>query len=101
MTSIHAKVPLYPTTHPCLEDNINNLLTLFMFLWHIQAFGLLSCILFAVDVVLNYRIFQDQRDHEESSQDQGTQETAQRRVWDINHEYLRTAGFKIKFVEMV
>ncbi|KAK2556877.1 hypothetical protein P5673_021090 [Acropora cervicornis] len=64
------------------------------------AFGLLSCILFAVDVVLNYRIFQDQRDHEESSQDQGNQETAQRRVWDINHEYLRTAGFKIKFVEM-
>ncbi|XP_074617205.1 uncharacterized protein LOC141876472 isoform X2 [Acropora palmata] len=66
----------------------------------IAAFGLLSCILFAVDVVLNYRIFQDQRDHEESSQDQGNQETAQRRVWDINHEYLRTAGFKIKFVEM-
>ncbi|XP_029195133.2 uncharacterized protein LOC114960832 [Acropora millepora] len=64
------------------------------------TFGLLSCILFAVDVVLNYRIFQDQRDHEESPQDQGAQETAQRRVWDINHEYLRTAGFKIKFVEM-
>lgn len=65
------------------------------------AFGFLSCILFVVDMVLNYREFQAQRE-QEASPDQGLQGPPQRRVWDINHEYMQSGPvFNIKFAEMV
>lgn len=74
---------------------------MFFFLSHVQAFGFLSCILFVVDMVLNYREFQAQRE-QEASPDQGLQGPPQRRVWDINHEYMQSGPvFNIKFAEMV
>lgn len=63
------------------------------------AFGFLSCILFIVDLVLNYRKFQAQKE-QESSPDQARDASTRRRVWDINYEYLRTSVFRIKFAEM-
>ena len=65
-----------------------------------QAFGFLSCILFVVDMVLNYRVFQAQRAQEIPSE-QGMQGLPQRKVWDINYEYLKAPVFYIKMVEMV
>ena len=70
------------------------------FILHLQAFGFLSCILFIVDLVLNYRKFQAQKE-QESSPDQARDASTRRRVWDINYEYLRTSVFRIKFAEMV
>jgi len=63
------------------------------------AFGFLSCILFVVDMVLNYRVFQAQRAQEIPSE-QGMQGLPQRKVWDINYEYLKAPVFYIKMVEM-
>lgn len=65
------------------------------------AFGFLSCILFVVDMVLNYKEFQVQRAQEQVSPEQVVQGEAQRRVWDINHEFLRSSVFYIKLAEMV
>lgn len=60
------------------------------------AFGFISCILFVVDMVLNYRLFQTQRAQEIPSY----QGPPQRRVWDINLEYLKSPVFYVKLVEM-
>lgn len=51
-----------------------------------QAFGFLSSILFVVDMVLNYRVFQIQR-AQEIPPEQAMQGPPQRRVWDINYQY--------------
>ena len=65
----------------------------------LQAFGFLSSILFVVDMVLNYRVFQTQR-AQEIPPEQGMQ-LLERRVWDINYEYLKSPVFYVKLVEMV
>ena len=51
-------------------------------------------------MVVNYRVFQTQR-AQESPPVQGMQGLPQRRVWDINYEYLRSPVFFIKLAEMV
>ena len=75
-------------------------LHVFSYVSHAQAFGFLSCILFVVDMVLNYNEFQTQR-AQETSPDQGQQGPPQRRVWDINYEYLHSPLFNIKLAEVV
>lgn len=66
----------------------------------LQAFGFISCILFVVDMVLNYRLFQTQRAQELPGP--APQAGApQRRVWDINWEYLKSPVFYIKLAELV
>ncbi len=61
-----------------------------------QAFGFLSCILFVVDMVLNYKLFQTQR-AQETPPDQGP---PQRRVWDVNKTYLQSPVFFVKLAEI-
>ena len=65
------------------------------YLW--QVFGFLSCIAFVVDMVLNHKLFQTQRAQEMPS-DQGP---PQRRVWDVNTEYMRSSMFYVKLAEIV
>jgi len=50
-------------------------------------------------MVLNYRVSQTQR-AQEIPPEQGMQ-LLQRRVWDINYEYLKSTVFYVKLVEMV
>ena len=68
----------------------------FLHLW--QAFGFLSCIAFAVDMVLNHKLFQTQR-AQEMPPDQGP--PPQRRAWDVNNEYMRSPMFYVKLAEIV
>lgn len=62
------------------------------------AFGFLSCIAFAVDMVLQYKLFQTQRAQETPTEQ--AQESPQRQVWDINKEYLQSPYFYVKLAEM-
>jgi len=64
------------------------------------AFGFLSSILFVVDMVMNYKVFQTQRAQEIPSEP-GMQRIPPRRVWDINYEYFRSRLFNVKLAEMV
>ena len=52
---------------------------------------------FALDMVLNHKLFQTQR-AQEMPPDQGP---PQRRAWDINTEYLRSPVFYVKLAEIV
>ena len=84
-------MPVHSTSYSELS------LTLLRFLYLSQAFGFLSCIAFVVDMVLNYKLFQTQR-AQEMPPDQGP---PQRRVWDVNTEYMRSPMFYVKLAEIV
>ena len=82
---------------PCTLNKLLLSLTLLRFLHLWQAFGFLSCIAFAVDMVLNHKLFQTQR-AQEMPPDQGP---PQRRAWDVNNEYMRSPLFYVKLAEIV
>ncbi|KAJ7365074.1 hypothetical protein OS493_007720 [Desmophyllum pertusum] len=75
-----------------IKSQKRNILALFIGL----AFGFVSCIVFVVDMVLNYKLFQTQRALE-TPPEQGP---PQRRVWDINSDYLRSPVFYVKLAEI-
>ncbi|XP_078365670.1 uncharacterized protein LOC144649950 isoform X2 [Oculina patagonica] len=61
------------------------------------AFGFSSCLLFFVDMVLNYKLYQTQRAQEASS-DQGP---PQKRAENVNTNYLQSSVFDVKLTEIV
>ncbi|KAL9976254.1 hypothetical protein ACROYT_G013533 [Oculina patagonica] len=62
-----------------------------------SAFGFLSCIMFVVDMVLSYKLFQSKRAQLETSPGQGP---PQRRAWDINKDFIRSPVFYVKLAEI-
>ncbi|XP_078365689.1 uncharacterized protein LOC144649961 [Oculina patagonica] len=61
------------------------------------AFGFVSCLLFVVDMVLNYKLYLTQR-AQETSPDQGP---PQRQAENVNINYLRSSVFYVKLAEIV
>ncbi|KAL9976264.1 hypothetical protein ACROYT_G013546 [Oculina patagonica] len=80
-----------------LDEVINLVRPLIVSLGVASAFGFLSCIMFVVDMVLSYKLFQTQRAHE-TSPDHGS---IQRRALYINKDYIRSPVFYVKLAEIV